>query len=245
MGLARSSSPNEKNRRGRLLLTWFERADQLNNSYLGEVEAILFDLSGTLVNDLLAVYNGYVDLCKKYNRKPPSLIQFREDFKLPYPDFLSEKGYKEIEDAIYFWKNAYMNYGSLITIFSDVIPTLKKLKNLDSIKLGVVSQTPKEQVQQNLKKFSLQTYVDNIVFDRWKPKPNGLLQAPEELETKNPKNVIYIGDMKEDLEAAHAANIQPWAIYREKGSFHTLENLQKGNPTKILTVMTEIITAIS
>jgi len=147
----------------------------VNNLYLDEVEAILFDLSGTLVNDLLAVYNGYVDLCKKYNRKPPSLIQFREDFKLPYPDFLSEKGFKEIEDAIYFWKNAYMNYGSLIIIFSDVIPTLEKLKKHDSIKLGVVSQTPKEQVEQNLKKFNLQNYFDNIVLDRWKPKPKGLL----------------------------------------------------------------------
>ncbi len=149
----------------------------MNNLYLDEAEAILFDLSGTLVNDLLAGYNGYVDLCKKYNTKPPSLIQFREDFKLPYPDFLSEKGFKEIEDAIYFWKNAYMNYGSLIIKFSDVIPTLEKLKKHDSIKLGVVSQTPKEQVEQNLKKFNLQNYFDNIVLDRLKPKPKGLLQA--------------------------------------------------------------------
>ena len=204
------------------------------------VETILFDLSGTLVDDLQAVYKGYVDLCKKYDRKSPSLLQFREEFKLPYPEFLAENGYNDVMIAINFWQNAYMNHGSSITIFPDVIPTLKELKKQDSIKLGVVSQTPKEQVEQNLRKFNLESYFNNIVLDKWKPNPKGLLQALDELKTKNPQKVVYIGDMKEDLQAAHAANIQPWAIYREQGSFNTLKNIKTANPTKILTVLTEI-----
>jgi phosphoglycolate phosphatase-like HAD superfamily hydrolase len=217
----------------------------MNNSNLGKIEAILFDLSGTLVNDLLAVYNGYVDLCKKYDIDPPSLIKFREEFKLPYPTFLSEKGYTEIGDAINFWKNAYMNHGSLITLFSDVIPALDALKKFESVKLGVVSQTPREQVMQNLEKFRLQTYFNNIVLDLWKPNPKGLLQALQELEIKDSQNVIYVGDMKEDLQAAQSANIQPWAIYRENGGFHTLENIKKGSPKIILKALTEITTTIS
>lgn len=207
---------------------------------MSEIEAILFDLSGTLVNDLQAVYKGYVDLCNKYDKKSPSLLQFREEFKLPYPDFLAEKGYNNVMDAIGFWQNAYKNHGSSITIFSDVIPALTELKKQHSLKLGVVSQTLKEQVEQNLKKFNLQNYFDNIVLDRWKPDPKGLLQALKELNATDPQKVVYIGDMKEDIQAAHKANIQPWAIYRKQGSFNTLKNIKKAQPTKILTVLTEI-----
>ena len=207
---------------------------------MGEIEAILFDLSGTLVDDLQAVYKGYVDLCKKYDRKCPSLLQFREEFKLPYPEFLAEKCYNNVMDAINFWQNAYMNHGSSITIFPDVIPALNELKKQDSLKLGVVSQTPKEQVEQNLKKFNLQNYFDNIVLDRWKPDPKGLLQALEDLNVTNPQKVVYIGDMKEDIQAAQKANIQSWAIYRQQGSFNTLEKLEQANPTRILSVLTEI-----
>ena len=212
----------------------------MSGSDLVGIEAILFDLSGTLVDDLKAVYKGFVDLCKKYDNQCPSLLKFREEFKLPYPDFLSENGYNDVRYAISFWQKAYMNHGSSITIFPDVIPALKELKKQTSIKLGVVSQTPEEQVERNLRKFNLESYFDNIVLDRWKPNPKGLLQALDELKTKDPQKVVYIGDMKEDLQAAHAANIQPWAIYRKQGSFNTLKNLKKANPTKILSVMTEI-----
>ncbi len=205
------------------------------------VETILFDLSGTLVDDLQAVYQGYLDLCNRHDREKPSLLEFRKQFKLPYPEFLVEKGYIDVMDAINFWQSAYKNHGSSIKIFDDVIPALKELKRQGLIKLGVVSQTPKEQVEQNLRKFNLESYFDNIVLDRWKPNPKGLLQALNELKISNPENVVYIGDMKEDLQAAHQAKIQAWAIYRENGSFNTLENIKKGKPLKILTSLSDII----
>jgi len=214
--------------------------DSSNHLQLITTEAVLFDLSGTLVDDLSAVYQGYVDLCKKYDKRSPSLTQFREEFRLPYPDFLSDEGFKEIKDAIYFWQNAYTNYSSSISIFPDVVSALKNLRNKDQIKLGVVSQTPKEQVEQNLQKFNLEDFFDNIVLDRWKPKPDGLVQALKELKIKKAQNVIYIGDMKEDCQAARSVAIKPWAIYREKGSFQTLEIIKKGNPTKILRELTEL-----
>lgn len=214
-------------------------------SNMSKIETVLFDLSGTLVDDLQAVYKGYLDLCNKYGRVNPSLLQFREDFKLPYPEFLAEKGYTNVMDAINFWQNAYMNHGSSIRIFPDVISGLKELKKQESIRLGVVSQTPKEQVEQNLRKFNLESYFDNIVLDRWKPQPKGLLQALEELKITDPEKVVYIGDMKEDLQAAHAAKIQAWAIYREKGSFNTLDNIKKGNPLKILSGLSEISEMLS
>lgn len=97
-----------------------------------------------------------------------------------------------------------------------------------------MSQTPKEQIGQNVQKFCLQNYFDKIVLDKWKPNLKGLFQALEELKIADPLRVVYIGDIKEDLEAAHAADIQPWPIYRREGSFHKLEEIRKGSPKIIL-----------
>ena len=136
-----------------------KKGDSSINIQSSEIEAVLFDLSGTLVDDLSAVYSGYVDLCKKYEKAQPTLIQFRKAFRLPYMEFLSEIDLKGVKDAINFWQNAYMNYKSSIHIFPDVIPALEKLRKQDSIKLGVVSQTPKEQVEQNLQTFKLAKFL--------------------------------------------------------------------------------------
>ena len=81
-------------------------------------------------------------------------------------------------------------------------------------------------------------------MDKWKPNPKGLLLALEELEIKNAQNVIYIGDMKEDCQAAQAAKIIPWAIYREKGSFNLLESIKTCSPSRIIKELSEISSII-
>ena len=116
------------------------------------IDAILFDLSGTLVDDFSAVYQGYVDLCKEHDHELPSKLGFRKKFQLPYPEFLKKQGFENITEAISFWKNRYSFYNSIIGIFPDVIPALEYLKKNNSIKLGIVSQTPEDKVQENLKK---------------------------------------------------------------------------------------------
>jgi len=203
------------------------------------IDAILFDLSGTLIDDFFAVFQGYVDLYKEYKSNLPSEIDFRNTFQLPYPEFLVKQGFKDIKKAICFWKKRYTNYNQTIIIFPDVIPALENLKKC-SIILGVVSQTPEDKVKENLKKFNLNKYFKTIIYDKWKPKPDGLHQALKQLNIKDPTKVIYIGDMKEDCQAARTANIHPWAIYRETKNFQTLEKLKQGKPKKILKTMTEL-----
>jgi HAD superfamily hydrolase (TIGR01509 family) len=213
-----------------------------NSSFSHSIKAILFDLSGTLVDDLQAVYRGFVDLCKKNGQRIPKLDQFRKDYRLPYRDFIKEKKFTDIEAAVDYWKRQYLNHGDTIKLFDDVKPALENLKQKTSIKLGIVSQTPKELVVQHLKKFGIRDFFseDGVVFDDKKPEPDGLKEALKKLNINHPNTVIYIGDMKEDCQAARAAGINPWAIYRERGSFHVLDTLKKGYPTRILKTLTEL-----
>jgi len=219
----------------------------LNSYFIYPIKAILFDLSGTLVNDLLAVYFGYRDLCKRCNKKMPTLRQFRKEFKLPYTDFLYEKGFDDIQDAIDFWSKRYSYYKDFITLFSDVKPTLNSLKG---IKLGIVSQTPEEHLKENLKNFGIPNFFDAIICDKKKPEPDGLLLTINELYIVPPAIIIYVGDMREDVIAAWRATIisrhnqiefLSVAIYRDNGGFHDLETLKQGNPAFIIESLTELI----
>ncbi|MCW4002640.1 MAG: HAD family hydrolase [Candidatus Bathyarchaeota archaeon] len=212
----------------------------LQSTVHASIEAVLFDLSGTLLNDLPTVYRGFVDLRKTRKKNPPSLNQFRKEFKLPYTEFLEEKGFANIDDAISFWKARYSSYGDSIRLFGDVKPALKMLKTHRGIKLGAVSQTPKDKVEENLNRFQIRDFFDAIVFDNWKPKPNGLMLALEGLNIAPRMNVIYVGDMREDCQAARLAGITPWVIYREKGSFHDLDTLRKASPARIIKSLAEL-----
>lgn len=212
------------------------------SSFPNPIKAILFDLSGTLVDDLQAVYEGFVDLCKKNGKRKPELDQFRKDYRLPYREFLKEKKFTHIEAAVDYWKRQYLNHGDTIRLFDDVKPALENLKQATSIKLGIVSQTPKELVVNHLRKFGIRDFFseNGVVFDDKKPEPDGLKEALKKLNISHPNKVIYIGDMREDCQAARAAGINPWAIYRERGSFHDLETLKKSCPVRILRSLAEV-----
>jgi len=224
-----------------------------NNPYfVGIIEAILFDLSGTLVDDLYAVYMGFLDLCKTSDKIPLPLSQFRKEFRLPYAEFLKEKQFDNIRYAIDFWKACYAHYGDSISLFSDVKPALELLQEFSNVKLGVVSQTPEDLIKMNLERFDIREffYERAIICDKWKPGPEGLLLSIDKLQVNYHAIIIYVGDMREDMYAAWSANrvteprglkILPVGVYRDNGSFHDLETLKYGNPICIIKNLTELI----
>jgi HAD superfamily hydrolase (TIGR01549 family) len=207
------------------------------------IEAILFDFSGTILDDLYAVYMGFVDLCEKHNKNPPTFSQFRKEFKLPYSEFLVEKGFADVQNAIRVWKAGYSDYEDSISLFPDVKPALEMLRELDNMKLGVISQTPEDLLERSLERFGIRGLFDKhgVIYDEWKPRPNGLVLAMKQIDVRRPNKVIYIGDTREDCLAARGAGVNPWAIYRENGSFHDLETLKQGQPVRIIKSLAELI----
>lgn len=214
-------------------------------SYLkGVIEYILFDLSGTLIDDLFAVYLALVDIFREYNMVPPTLQEFRREFRLPYESYLLKKGFKrsEVKVVVHKWKRRYLEYKGYIKLFSDVKPALKELRDF---KIGVVSQTPSALVYDNLERFKIADLFDVVITDddceKQKPDPEGLNLAMERLGVENPNKAIYFGDMIGDLIAAWRAGVIPGGMYRENGSFHDLETLRQGNPILIIESLTELL----
>lgn len=88
----------------------------------------------------------------------------------------------------------------------DVLKRLKK----ENHKLGLVTNIGEYAIVKALKLFDLQEFIDVVITRNHvkflKPNPEGLNLAMEKLDT-TPRQVIFVGDSVNDIEAAHKAGV--------------------------------------
>ncbi|MGC9599394.1 MAG: HAD family hydrolase [Minisyncoccia bacterium] len=198
------------------------------------IEAILFDLDGVIVDS---------------NR--PTIEYFQETFrhfKLPIPqekDFLPLLGLKTLDITkkllpslseeevlpIYeYSKKMSVAFAPKITLMAHASEVLEAIKK--NYKTALITSRGRTTTTMLLKKFDLRKYFD-VVLDRedvknHKPNPEGIIKAMDHLGIKDRTKALYVGDYKEDIEAAHNADIK-CVLVAEKG-----DNL--GEDFKIVTL---------
>lgn len=214
------------------------------------VKLVIFDYSGTLVNDLRESWQAISKIVELYGKKSDTLEQFRWNWKLPYWDYLIEKkgftpeeAYDERIPKLYI--EFYKELIDRVTPFSDVKETILELA-AKSIKLAIVSQTPRDLISNVMGKYDLSRYFDDRLvlgfhdYKKQKPCPESILLVLNELGL-NGSEAVYVGDMREDIIAAKRAGVIPAAIYREEGSYHPRAYLEKENPAIMITDLRELL----
>ena len=167
-------------------------------------EAILFDMDGVLMNSvdvwLLAINKTLI----KYKVEPFERAYFIKKFWGYDVTNLFNKIGIDI-NAVKMCNNIYKENIEKVTIYNNVISTLKKLKNYDK---GIITNTPKKQTDILLKKFNIKKYFITIVTSDdvkfAKPDPEIIFKSCKLLNV-NPKNVVTIGDTMSDIESGNAA----------------------------------------
>jgi HAD superfamily hydrolase (TIGR01509 family) len=177
------------------------------------------------------------------------LNAFRRNFRLPYWEYLMQKGFTEheakgesvVSDYIRFYTEL-INY---VKIFDDVEVTLTALLD-KNIEVSMVSHSPKRVIEAVTEKFKFfRFFKQNSIFGmgdykRQKPHPESIQLALGRLGY-SPGEAIYIGDMREDITAATRAEVKSVAIYREAGSYHIESILRGENPTFLIYDLRKIL----
>jgi len=192
---------------------------------------IILDFSGTIINDIIATWNAFNYLLVRRGRISVSLMEFCEQFELPYWNFLIKRGLTETEsksrEVVKEIEHTYLENADQITPFPDTRAALACLEAME-IPLAIASSSTRAMIETQLDRFGLRHHFKAIVSyedsQRPKPDPEPLLIAHMRTGTKFEK-CFYFGDMAEDAIAAHRAGFFSVSLDRT-GSFNTKTRLE-------------------
>ncbi|MET1033489.1 MAG: HAD family hydrolase [Candidatus Saccharimonadales bacterium] len=131
-----------------------------------------------------------------------------------------------------------------VELYPDALEVLAALHVSDR-KLALITTSPHRNVQHLLEKYDITRYFDIIIagddVQNHKPHPEPLEKALEKLGG-NKSEAIMIGDSDKDLGAAQNAGIDSILFYPpEHKKFYNLEQLQKLNPTHVITDFRQVL----
>jgi N-acetyl-D-muramate 6-phosphate phosphatase len=208
---------------------------------------VLFDLDGTLLDtarDFTQVLN---QLLRQYGRSDVSHSKVKEKVS-DGARALVKLGFEIDESHENF--NAYLQ--ELLDIYAikitnteaelyQGIPELLNRINAENYKWGIVTNKPSRFTTPLLKNYSvIQDSAVVICADQvsqGKPSPESLFLACDNLKIE-PKECIYVGDHKRDIDAGKNANIETVAV--SWGYFKKNTQLKEWNPDLIVNTPQEI-----
>ena len=168
---------------------------------------ILFDMDGVLLDSEKNMELSWLAVCEKYGLD----VKFEEYFSnigRPFKDILNILNIKDQQNDIEkVFNEVSIQLIDTVSFYHGVDSVLRQLSNLN-IKTGIVTSknTIKTQKILELLNFSfdiVQTPNNDL---RGKPAPDHILYAMSELDMQT-SDVLYMGDMDVDYEAAKRANV--------------------------------------
>lgn len=206
------------------------------------IETVLFDLDGTLLDTNEIIRKSFIHTFNLYN------IPYREKDLTEYngpplrETFLAldpEKGEEMVRE---YRKFNIENHDKYVSLFPNAIETLKSLKEA-GIKTAIVTNKMRDVTLLGLKLTGLDEYFspERIIslsdVSVGKPDPEGIIKAMDILKSERSSSLI-VGDSYHDLEAGQAAGIQTAGVsWSDRGE----DFLRSYNPSYMIDDLSDLI----
>ncbi len=216
----------------------------MSNQVKLKVEAVIFDLDGTLI-DSIDTYFKIVEIALERLNLPPvsrSKIlaaaeseNFKWELVLP-PEVLSSNEHIIDEAWSVINEIAPQMFADRLDIFQGADSILKMI-SASGLKMGLVTSTQKHYLKtkmQPLKNAGVDNLIEVIVtsddVDKRKPAPDPLILCAQKLELK-PGSCVYVGDTTTDLQAGKAAGMLTIGVLT---GFDDYDSLNREQPDAII-----------
>lgn len=180
------------------------------------LEAVLFDLDGTLIDTVDDFVLSINEQCEKRGVEKPNPAEFAKSisnggsgmvshgFNMPI-DFDNPVFIEHLEEFLGIYKN---NNGKLSKLFSSLDTLIAKLEE-KNITWGIITNKHSKYAQPLVETLKLKPAClvcpDHVAVK--KPDPEGLFLACKQANIKNAKNCVYIGDHRRDIDAGKGAEM--------------------------------------
>lgn len=187
---------------------------------LNNIEAVIFDLDGTLVDSMWMWREIDVEYLSHFDIEVPSDLQqavegmsfsetaqyFKERFNLPDP----------VEAIKMEWnKMAWDKYGNEVPLKKGVIEFLEELRSR-GIKTGIATSNSKELVEHVLKSLNITEYFDSVRTSceakKGKPAPDIYLLVADDLQV-DPKDCLVFEDLALGIMAGKGAGMRVCTVF--------------------------------
>lgn len=195
-----------------------------------QIRGVLFDWSGTLLNNLKPSYEGWRICFAILGRPPMTLSQFRQTYCLPWQLFYRRHGisakllgqHPELREK--YWQPQHRR----IPLSPGAKPLISALRR-KKIAIGILSDDPQKEIVRQLRSHRLQNafaFIGTSEEYRPKPHPDGICAFLRRTRFK-PKEVVYVGDLTDDIRAGRAAGVVTAAYLN---GWHPATILRKARP---------------
>lgn len=168
------------------------------------IKNIIFDWSGTLIDDVAFTYSATMKVFEKIGLEKITMEKFKEEFTLPYMDFykkFKKNADKRIIDNSFDKELDLINKSKLFPEVKEVLNFLQKRK----IKMIILSSYFQESLEREIKDNDLQDFFSDIngsVHD----KTEVIIEIMQKNNFK-PTETIYVGDMVHDIDTGKKAGV--------------------------------------
>jgi len=223
---------------------------QERRSRISPINAVLFDLDGTLLDTTAAIIASLRHTVELFTGKPPDMDQIRPLMGLPLTDTLAILVPGRVEEAVAAYvKHNISVHKDLVKPYPGVNLTIDALAKC-GVKRALVTSKRRGTAHLGLEIAGLSDAFDAIVCwedtTRAKPDPEPVLLALKLLGLQNSAGeVLFVGDSPWDVRAARAAapfvpGLTIWTAAVTYGATPA-DVLQKENPDYILDSITEVL----
>ena len=185
-----------------------------------KIRHVIFDWSGTLYDDHRASFPATRQTIRHFTGKQVTYREYKKHFVIPVDKFYRRYDKKTpIADIDKYYFLAFEKQAHLGQIFPGVRETLRELKR-QKISVSLLSTVRQDILEAQCSRIGLSGFVDFIqgsVFDKTK----ALRDHLKHLDL-NPDEILFIGDMAHDVEAANADGVMSGCV---TNGYHTLSQL--------------------
>ena len=198
------------------------------------IKNIIFDWSGTLIDDVVFTYSAAMKVFGKIGLENITLEKFKKEFTLPYMDFYKKFKKDADKKIIDKWFDKEMNLINNSKLFPETKEVLDFLKQR-KIKMIILSSYLQESLEKEIKDNNLQNFfldVNGSVY-------NKIEEISNVMHKNNFKSdeTIYIGDIAYDVDVGKKAKVVTVAVSQ---GYQPKEKLLEKNPDFLIENLGEL-----
>jgi phosphoglycolate phosphatase len=203
--------------------------------FLAVIRNIIFDWSGTLVDDLPAVLKASNFVLAQAGKQAMSLEQFRAEFSLPFTKFYDRHTPDVPMEKLEDWFHAEFKRAQNSVMELPHARGFLEFCRAKKFRTFLLSTIHEDHFKVQCQVTGFDAFLGKAYTDVWdkRKKIHGIL-AENDLQ---PHETLFIGDMEHDIETARHGGIHCCAVLT---GYNTLEQLRAAKPDLIVEHLSEL-----